>query len=150
MHNDKELEQAMLHKEIDLIQSCIARMSNNSFLIKGWAIMLMTAVLAFGDKLTTITYLCKVLLFPIAALWYLDAFYLQTERKYRVLYDWVIQNRYNNEHYCYSLKLDRNGLHPTKNLFCTMFSKTLWPFYFIPLLIFIGIVICSTYNTRSV
>ena len=27
-----------LHKEIDLIQGCINRMANNSFLLKGWLV----------------------------------------------------------------------------------------------------------------
>ena len=36
-----------LHKEIDLIQECIKRMANNSFLLKGWTISLVAVVLAW-------------------------------------------------------------------------------------------------------
>ena len=49
MENNK---QTILHKEIDLIQDCIKRMANNSFLIKGWTVSLIAVVLALAkDKL---------------------------------------------------------------------------------------------------
>ena len=35
-----------LHKEIDLIQGCINRMAQNSFLIKGWTVTLFAVILA--------------------------------------------------------------------------------------------------------
>lgn len=35
-----------LHKEIDLVQSCISRMANNSFMCKGWLLSLIVAILA--------------------------------------------------------------------------------------------------------
>lgn len=34
------------HKEIDLIQSCINRMAQNSFQVKGWTVALFAVVLA--------------------------------------------------------------------------------------------------------
>jgi len=34
-----------LLKEIDLIQSCIKRMAQNSFIVKGWMLSLITIVL---------------------------------------------------------------------------------------------------------
>ena len=38
--------QNVLEKEIDLIQSCINRMAQNSFVVKGWLITLVTVILA--------------------------------------------------------------------------------------------------------
>ena len=35
-----------VHTEIDLIQTCITRMANNSFLIKGWMISLIAVIIA--------------------------------------------------------------------------------------------------------
>ena len=35
-----------IHKEIDLIQSCITRMAQNSFMVKGWFVSLYAVVLA--------------------------------------------------------------------------------------------------------
>ena len=40
----------VIHKEIDLIQNCISRMAQNSFLIKGWALTVVTVVLALMEK----------------------------------------------------------------------------------------------------
>ena len=34
--DDKKISIEEIHKEIDLIQSCITRMAQNSFMIKGW------------------------------------------------------------------------------------------------------------------
>ena len=44
MTQDKKQE--ILYKEIDLIQSCINRMAQNSFVVKGWLIALVAVVLA--------------------------------------------------------------------------------------------------------
>ena len=41
-----ENNRAILEKEIDLIQACINRMAQNSFMVKGWAITLIAVVLA--------------------------------------------------------------------------------------------------------
>ncbi len=46
----KDVTPDVLHKEIDLIQSCIARMANNSFYVKGWALSIVAVVLALYDK----------------------------------------------------------------------------------------------------
>ena len=40
------MDKEILHKEIDLIQGVINRMANNSFLLKGWLVTLITVVLA--------------------------------------------------------------------------------------------------------
>ncbi|MEA2096289.1 MAG: hypothetical protein U9P73_06320 [Candidatus Cloacimonadota bacterium] len=37
-----------LHKEIDLIQDCIRRMAQNSFIVKGWILSLITIVITLG------------------------------------------------------------------------------------------------------
>jgi len=89
--SDQNIE--VIHKEIDLIQNCITRMSQNSFLIKGWAIAVVTVVLALMEKNIDPIYLCLVLFIPLVSFWYLDAFFLQTERMYRKMYEWVLGAR---------------------------------------------------------
>lgn len=37
-----------LHKEIDLIQECINRMANNSFLLKGWLVSIIAVVVTLS------------------------------------------------------------------------------------------------------
>ncbi len=88
-----ELENKNLHKEIDLIQDCIKRMASNSFLLKGWAISLVTVVLALSAKQVNPYFLGFVVLVPLVTFWYLDAFFLFTEKMYREMYNWVIQGR---------------------------------------------------------
>lgn len=88
-----------LHKEIDLIQECIKRMANNSFLLKGWAISLVAVVLTLSEKNVNPYFLGLVVLVPLISFWYLDAFFLYTEKLYRKMYEWVIVERpkYNND-----------------------------------------------------
>ena len=82
-----------LHKEIDLIQNCINRMARNSFMLKGWAISLLAVVLALtADRLNPLFLFCSVFI-PLLCFWYLDAFFLRTEKMYRKMYEWVLKER---------------------------------------------------------
>ena len=125
------MENEILHKEIDLIQSVISRMANNSFLLKGWLISLVAVILALSkDTLLTndATYLSFILCLPILVFWYLDAFFLHKERCYRKLYDWVITNRKDTDEHLYSLNYSRFE-NEVDSIFKIMFSATLFPFY---------------------
>ena len=75
-------------KHLEMIQSVIERMGNNSFLIKGWSITLVSAifVVAFQGKDRIIALWT---LFPAIIFWLLDGFYLWQERLLRCLYDHV-------------------------------------------------------------
>ena len=88
-------KQENLHKEIELIQGVISRMANNSFLVKGWTMTLMSALIAFGKDLILEPvggyYLIMMLsiLFPF---WWLDSFYLRQERIFRKIYERAIDD----------------------------------------------------------
>jgi len=96
----------VLHKEIDLIQSCISRMAQNSFTIKGLSL---TCISIVGAVLASQSwYLIALLIIPIIGFWWLDAYYLHQEKLYRKLYDWVIAERPNGtQDYLYDLCTDR-------------------------------------------
>jgi len=132
-------EKETLHKEIDLIQNCINRMANNSFLIKGWLLSLIAVVIALLAKDFKLDVITFSLLLPTICFWYLDAFFLQTEKKYRLLYQWVIENRLNdkgsNEH-LYDLNPSRFD-QKVDSILKVMFSITLRVFYGIP---FLGLI----------
>ncbi|MFZ4428263.1 MAG: hypothetical protein ACOYOO_13985 [Saprospiraceae bacterium] len=85
-----------LHKELDLIQGVISRMANNSFLIKGWAMTLMSALIAFGkDSILASTHGVFYLVAMAGILvpfWWLDAFYLRQERLFRKIYQRAVQD----------------------------------------------------------
>lgn len=137
------MENEVIHKEIDLIQGIINRMANNSFLLKGWLVSLIAVVLALSnDSILTnnLTYLSIILILPVIVFWYLDAFFLHKEKCFRKLYEWVIENRRNNNDFLYSLDYSRFK-DSVKCIYSIMFSKTLFPFYGTITLILIGITI---------
>lgn len=71
---------------LQMIQSVIARMARNSFLIKGWSITVVAALgaLAAAGKSELFVYLA---FFPAAMFWALDAYFLRQERLFRKLWD---------------------------------------------------------------
>ncbi|ANB09203.1 hypothetical protein SAM40697_5247 [Streptomyces ambofaciens] len=73
---------------LELIQTIVARMGNNSFLIKGWSLTISGALLAFavGNDDASVAVVSFV---PIVAFWFLDGYFLYQERLFRRLYDRV-------------------------------------------------------------
>lgn len=133
------MEREILHKEIDLIQSIIKRMANNSFLLKGWVLSLVAIVLATKDDVLSIAASFLI----IVAFWYLDAYFLRQERLYRALYSWIIKNRNEgSDEFLYDLNTTRFSK-DVSNVVRTMFSHTLLTFYSIPFLLIIGMLIYS-------
>lgn len=139
------MENEIIHKELDLVQGVINRMANNSFLLKGWLITLITVILVISkDSLLSshLDYLSLILCLPVIAFWYLDAFFLHKEKCYRKLYEWITINRKQSDEFLYSLDYRRfNSEVP--NTFKTMFTSTLIPFYGLTLLI---LIIITIYN----
>lgn len=71
---------------LQMIQDIIARMAQNSFQIKGWAIGIMIAIFSFaGEQSNTRCILFTIV--PLIIMWFLDSYYLQLERKFRILHD---------------------------------------------------------------
>lgn len=130
-----------LHKEIDLIQNCISRMARNSFMLKGWAISLLAVVIALtADRLNPLFLFCSVFI-PLLCFWFLDAFFLRTEKMYRKMYEWVLKERKeDNLDFQYDLEPKRFKK-DVKSQICTMFSTTLSVFYGIPSLVVFLVII---------
>lgn len=140
----------ILEKEIDLIQSCINRMAQNSFVVKGWMISLVAVIIALlPEKIDIdIRVLCVLAFAVTLCFWYLDAFFLKTEKLYRWKYAWVIQNRPNTLDFAYDLNPHNCntwiGGADEPCVLCVMFSKTLLPLY----LLFVGTEIFVFLNVR--
>lgn len=142
------MKNEVLHKEIDIIQSVIARTANNSFLLKGWLITLISVILAFSKDsivINNITYLSLVLCLPVIIFWYLDAYFLHKEKCYRRLYDWVIENREKTNDHLYSLDYKRfqKQVESTLRL---MLTKTLLPIYGSTILILISVFLVKLFQ----
>lgn len=80
---------------LGFIQDTIARMANNSFLLKGWTVSVTAGILAFVATGPNPLF-AWIGLFPTTAFWLLDAYYLKQERLYRKLYDDVRAGRARN------------------------------------------------------
>lgn len=75
-------------KHLEMLQDIISRMANNSFLLKGWSVVLVSALFALAAKDSNIYYV-YLAYFPTIAFWMLDGYYLWQERLFRKLYDKV-------------------------------------------------------------
>ena len=71
-------------KHLEFIQNVITRMNTNSFQIKGWSIVVASALLAIYAS-TKDNYFFLVAVFPTLIFWFLDAYYLNQERKFLIL-----------------------------------------------------------------
>lgn len=139
-----------LHKEIDLIQTCITRMAQNSFMLKGWYLSLVAILITilFGQSFKLEIIALFILVISVA-FWGLDAFFLKTETLYRWKYEWVIQDRIkgnSNNEFQYDLNPYNKKMWiaaADKNVCFMKFvlSKTLLPIYGVPTAIAFGMLI---------
>jgi hypothetical protein len=143
------MEKEIIHKELDLIQDVIKRMASNSFEVKKWLIGILSAIVVFSrdELLGGNIQLIGLLLFPVLSFWYLDAFFLSTEKLYREMYKWVIKNRRQTDLYLYDLNtMSREFpighfvyfIIKKNNAWHVMFSKTLLPFYVVPIVFIVA------------
>jgi hypothetical protein len=75
-------------EHLKMIQAVIARLAQNSFLVKGWSVTLVTAVMALTLRDSNKGFVLLAL-YPAIVFWGLDAYYLRQERLFRKLYDSV-------------------------------------------------------------
>lgn len=76
-------------KHLEFVQAVITRQAGNSFLVKGWALTVATAVYGYAaseDRWAVAAVGAAAML----AFWYIDGFYLRQERLYRCLYKGVV------------------------------------------------------------
>lgn len=71
---------------LQMIQHIVTRMANNSFLIKGWSIVLISAIITLSNKNDQL-HLLPIAFFPALVLWGLDGYFLRQERLFRKLYE---------------------------------------------------------------
>lgn len=77
-------------KHIELVQNIITRMNTNSFLLKGWQVMIVSALFVLAGKDSNMNF-AYIAYLPSISFWILDAFYLRQERLYRYLYNAIIE-----------------------------------------------------------
>ena len=145
----KEITVDEMHKEIDLLQSCIDRMAKNSFMIKGWFVSIYAVILALLPEKVDVMLLCVVLIVVNILFWYLDGVYLRDEKIYRRIYQWVVEARKQNDRelmYQLELNLYKNKIGTMDSVRKIMLSKSLFIFYAIPLAVLLVVMGFNVYK----
>ena len=121
---------------LEMIQGVLNRMAGNSFMLKGWSVTLVAAIIALAQKETNLNFI-YLAFFPASIFWFLDAYYLWQEKLYRKLYDEV---RISTTEIDYSMDTSK-----LKNklpcYFCICFSKTI--------ILFHGVIISSIFIVKK-
>ena len=73
---------------LEMIQGIVNRLSQNSFLLKGWSVILVSALMTLAAKDSNLVFIFLAY-FPALAFWFLDGYFLWQERLFRALYDHV-------------------------------------------------------------
>ena len=112
-------------KHLDYIQDTLVRMANNSFLLKGWSVTLIGAIMGLNkDGLDWKVILIS--LFLLTIFWALDAYYLKQERIFRAKYDEIRLKK--DEEIDFSMKLE-GKITSEMDWFIVAFSVTLRLYY---------------------
>jgi len=80
------------HKHMDYVQAVINRLAGNSFLMKGWALTVSSALLGLGVSGGN-SLLALVAALPAWAFWVQDTYFLRQERAFRAMFDDIAEKR---------------------------------------------------------
>ena len=76
------------HKHLEFIQGVVNRLATDSFRVKGWSVVLISALFVLLTKEERVG-LALIGLVPVFFFWGLDGYFLWQEHLFRVLYDHV-------------------------------------------------------------
>ena len=113
-------------KHLELIQGVINRLAGNSFYIKGWAVVLLSALLVLVVREDQ-GELSLLGLLPVLVFWGLDAYFLWQERLFRALYDRV--RLIDEAEIDFSMNVGVVRADPRLTWIRALVSRTLIPFY---------------------
>lgn len=121
-------------KHLEFIQSNIARMNQCSFQAKGWMVTIVAALLAlYAGSIDSTTGNGKnvfvfIAIAPAVIFWFLDSYYLQQERRFRGIYNDIINPQQVKQIQQFEMPL-MNYKGQKFNLFSVMWSITEFPLY---------------------
>lgn len=118
-------------KHLELISNIITRMGNNSFLLKGWSVTLVVAIIALSkDGLNC--YVISGAILVVVFFGLLDGYYLSQERYFRMVYKTVSKK----ETIDFRMVIEERELSETERLeicktgwISSTFSRTIILFY---------------------
>ncbi len=128
------------YKHLEMIQGVINRLSTNSFLIKGWSVVVVSALFALSaaDSRPAFVFLAYI---PAIVFWGLDGFFLWQERLFRRLYDHVRMLKDEEIDFSMNTTPFKSDNAPTW-IGATM-SKTLVPFYGVLILAIVIVMVLT-------
>jgi len=118
-------------KHLEFVQGVVNRLSTNSFLLKGWSVVLISALFALSAKEADRGFALLAYI-PGLAFWGLDGYFLALERCYRRLYEKVRNTDQKDIDFIMIIDKDQGS----KKWCSATFSKTL--------LVFHGAVVVAT------
>jgi hypothetical protein len=125
-HNNEEGIMEKKLKHLEFLQEIINRMANCSFLLKGWSVILVAALLALSAATQEKVALIAISFVPVIVFWLLDGYYLWQERLFRAVYN-AVSEKIEDEIDFKMNPLDFVGGRNT--WLSTIFSKTIVLFY---------------------
>ncbi len=109
-------------KHLEFIQRVIDRLATDSFRMKGWAVVLVSALLVLLAREGRVEF-AYIGFVPVLVFWGLDGYFLRQERLFRDLYDHVrVLDEPDIDFSMGTNAFRRNWMGAT-------FSRTLFPFY---------------------
>jgi hypothetical protein len=112
-------------KHLELIQGVVNRLAQNSFLLKGWSVVLVSGLFALAASASQPLFI-YLAYFPCVAFWILDGYFLWQELLFRALYDLVRQLKEDEIDFSMDTSIVRRNVEQWRDV---IFSKTLLIFH---------------------
>ena len=113
-------------KHLEFIQGVINRLASDSFRMKGWSVVLVSALFVLLAQEGRLEFVVVALL-PVLAFWGLDGYFLWQERLYRALYDHV--RTLENDSIDFSMNVGAFRRGPGRTWLSATFSWTVLSFH---------------------
>jgi hypothetical protein len=113
------------HAHLEMIQGVINRLAGNSFMLKGWSVVLVSGLFALAAKGTRPFFVC-IAYFPCLVFWGLDGYFLWQERLFRSLFNAVRKS--DSPSIDYSMDTSQVSA-SAKSWLSAVFSRTLIAFH---------------------
>lgn len=134
----KEQKVENKRKHLEMTQGIVNRLASNSFMVKGWSVVLISALFVLSDAGSNQAFVFLAYI-PASIFWGLDGYFLWEERKFRKLYDQV---RFLDEQDI-DFSMDTSRVEGAGNWITATLSKTLIPFHGVLILSIIIVMILS-------
>lgn len=130
---------------LEMILGVVNRLSHNSFLLKGWSVVLVSAMFALAAKDSQLLFI-YLAYFPAVSFWCLDGYFLRQEKLFRKLFDKVRERSDETIDFSMDTSGITNEVEPWTSV---MFSRTLFAFHGVIILSIILVTLISLHITQG-